>query len=63
MSVVALARVLRTEFERMQQITETGLLNGVKDKDEYWLLVGRRQGVMQARAILDEEAQRFDAQD
>jgi hypothetical protein len=63
MSVVALARVVRDELQQDLQGVERGILSGVKDKDEYWMLVGKRQGLQQALAVLDAQVQRFDQDD
>lgn len=63
MSTVALARVVRDALQQQQQTIESGLLAGVKDKDEYWMLVGRRQGLLQALSTLDDELRRFDEQE
>jgi len=63
MSVVALARVVRDELLEELQVLEQGILQGVQDRDQYWALVGRRQGLKQALGILDDQAKRFDQQD
>lgn len=63
MSVVALARVLRESLQETLASVESGILGGVSTWDEYRGLVGKRQGIMQALATLDEEVRRFDEQD
>lgn len=62
MSVVALARVVRNALKEEQDSVERGILAGVKDKDEYLQLVGKRQGLLLAIGTLDAEVQRFDEQ-
>jgi hypothetical protein len=42
---------------------ESGILNGAKSWDEYLSLVGKRRGLIQALASIDETTSRFDDQD
>lgn len=64
MSVVAFARVLREELEEDLKSVEAGILGGISDHDSYRQAVGKRHGLMQALASLDDTVKRFDqAQD
>lgn len=62
MSVVALARLVRDELVESQKSVEQGILQGVQSWDEYQSAVGKRRGLMQAQAILDDTVKRFDEQ-
>jgi hypothetical protein len=42
---------------------EQGILAGAKDWEEYKFMVGKRHGLKQALALLDDVTRRFDAQD
>ena len=59
--IVAFARLLREELAQEKMDTESGLLRGVKDWDEYNRLVGKRQGIEAALGALDETSRKFDA--
>lgn len=63
MSTVAFANKLRMEMEADLASIEQGILAGAKDWEEYRLMVGKRHGLKQALAILDDVTRRFDAQD
>lgn len=64
MSVVAFARLMREELEEDLKSVEAGILGGLADHDHYRQAVGKRHGLMQALAILDDTIKRFDqAQD
>lgn len=63
MSVVALARVVREELEDVLHSAEAGILGGVPDLNEYHRLCGKRQGLLQAISILDEQVSRMEQQD
>lgn len=60
MSVIAYARIVREELEEALKSIEIGLLQGVEDWDKYQNAVGRRRGLLQALAIVDETMARFD---
>ena len=63
MSTVAFANKLRAEIEADLTSVEQGILSGAKDWDEYRLMVGKRHGLKQALAALDDITRKFDAQD
>jgi hypothetical protein len=62
MSAVALARLMHEALAGDQQILEQGILQGVQSWDEYLAATGKRRGLMQAQAILDDVVRRFDEQ-
>jgi len=62
MSTVAFARIIRDELAEALQSIEAGILGGVKSMDEYRELVGKRQGLQRAIAVIDETTRRFDEQ-
>ena len=63
MSAVALARVVQEAIVEALVSTEVGILNGVKNWDEYQRLCGKRQGLQQAQTILEEETDRMNNQE
>lgn len=64
MSVVAFARLMREKLEEDLSSVESGILNGIADYEQYRQAVGKRHGLMQALATLDDTVKRFDqAQD
>ena len=64
MSVVAYARIARQELKETLESVESAMLSGgIKDFIEYQHIAGKRQGLLQALAILDETSKRFDQQD
>lgn len=60
MSTVAFARILRDELETDLKTIEQGILGGAKDFEEYRFMTGKRWGLIQALAALDETMKRFD---
>ena len=62
MSAVALARLMHEALAGDQQILEQGILQGVQSWVEYLATTGKRRGLMQAQAILDDVVRRFDEQ-
>ena len=61
--IVAFARVMRTRLEEEIASVDRGLLGGnLKDFNEYHRLSGRRQGLMEAVALVDEIMNKFDSQ-
>lgn len=60
MSAIALARLVREELIESQKSVEQGILQGVQSWDEYQTATGKRRGLMQAQAILDDVIRRFD---
>lgn len=60
MSTIALARLVQEALMESQQSVERGILQGVQTWDEYQTAVGKRNGLLQAQAILDDIVQRFD---
>ena len=58
--IVAFVRIVREELEDELRTAEEGILNGPQDIDEYRRLVGKRQGLKSALAIIDETVKRFD---
>jgi hypothetical protein len=63
MSVVALSRVVHEELQQQLKGVEGGILSGVASWDEYLRMTGKRAGLLQALAVVDEETQRFDNQE
>jgi hypothetical protein len=63
MSTIAFANKLRAEIEADLTSIEQGILSGAKDWDEYRFMVGRRHGLKQALAALEDTTRKFDAQD
>lgn len=59
MSVVASARLIRSELGKDLQGVEEGILGGVQTFEEYQLLVGKRQGLKRALILVDEVEQRL----
>ena len=59
--VVAFARLVREELkESLDQIERAILAGDAKDHEEYRYLTGKRQGLQQAIAIIDDTSKRFD---
>ena len=59
--VVAYARIVRQELqEAIQQLEQAILAGDAKDLQEYRYLTGKRQGLQQAIAIIDDTSKRFD---
>ena len=63
MSTVAFARIVRKELAEALENVEAGILGGVKSMDEYRELVGKRQGLQRAIAVIDETTRQFDEQE
>jgi len=60
MSTVAFARISRDVMEEELQSVETGMLNGVTTWEAYQYALGKRRGLMQAIAVIDETTRKFD---
>jgi hypothetical protein len=59
--VVAFARLVRQDLEEALQSLDRALLAGdAKSFEEYRYLTGKRQGLQQALAIIDDTSKRFD---
>lgn len=59
--VVAYARIVRQELdEAIKQLEQAILAGDAKDLQEYRYLTGKRQGLQQAIAIIDDTSKRFD---
>ena len=59
--VVAYARIVRQELdEAIKQLGQAILAGDAKDLQEYRYLTGKRQGLQQAIAIIDDTSKRFD---
>ena len=63
MSVVAYARLVRSQLDEALESLERGLLGGgIKDMEEYKFITGERRGIQKAVMILDEVTRHFDEQ-
>ena len=59
--VVAFARLVRQALDEELKQTEQAMLAGnVKTFEEYRYTAGKRQGLLQALAIIDDTSKRFD---
>ena len=61
--IVAFARMLRNSLEEELSSVDRGLLSGnLPDFYEYKRLSGKRQGIVEALALVDEVTSKFDQQ-
>lgn len=61
--IVAFARMMRNSLEEQLDSVDRGLLGGnLKDFGEYQRLSGKRQGIVEALALVDEVTSKFDNQ-
>lgn len=60
MSVAAFVRVTVKDLKEDLDSVERGILDGVKTFDEYLSLVGKRKGLLQAIAVIDDTAAKFE---
>lgn len=61
MSTVAFARLVREELADDLSSAEAAMLSGgIKSFEEYQHIAGKRQGLLQAIAVVDDVTRRFD---
>ena len=63
MSVVALHRLVRDALVDEKEMIEAGILQGVVTWEEYTRLCAKRQGLLTAIDVLDNQMRRFDEQE
>jgi len=62
MSTVAFARLVREELETDLTSVDAGIMQGVESWDQYQYALGKRRGLQQAIAAIDDVTRRFDEQ-
>ena len=62
MSTIAFARLVREELDEDLRLAEAGILQGAESWEQYQYALGRRRGLQQAIAAIDETTRRFDEQ-
>lgn len=62
MSTVAFAGLARQDLREALDGVEAGIMQGAATWDEYQYMLGRRRGLQQALAVIDETIKRFDEQ-